>query len=211
MSDYIELSMAKADSELEAYRLAKKFSESLKNNAEEYLMKDEYFIQRIINGHKDIEERIRDLFTRRFIYWPKHKLIAVIGQYYPNECRKLFPFDACYQTSSDRDDEYEAFDGLGFDDIIEKCKVMTKEEILKEETFLNSDDIDEEDKDELDYWRRTVCSDAIYEKELSICDVLYEKDNDNFIRFSMNAINGPLDYSRNIHPILRKNFMKPKE
>lgn len=204
MSECIELSMAKVKDELEAYHVAMEFLKALKSNAKEHLINNQRAIEWQIFKGSNVNVLAEKLFMVRFVYWPKYNLVAAIGQKYPDECRKILPLDFHYQNSADQNYDYEIYSGLGFEEVIERSKNLSPDEILQNIDYLEADDLAKESN--LEYWRKTTCYKNICLRELSLEKVIYERDSDNYIAFTMSALKGEMDYEKNVHPFLRTVF-----
>lgn len=125
------------------------------------------------------------LFSPQFIYWTKHHMFAVIGDY---AFLKSEYINALFQDSCDQDYEYEEWNGLPFTSLIKAIKngEMDDQVIEKYSEIYGKREV----MDDISYFRKFFLYKYIEEK-LSIQNILMDNDSTEFIRFSVNALNSP--------------------
>lgn len=134
------------------------------------LIKEEKFLNaydedviRIIEENKDWIIR---LFTFRW-YWDFEKGVLMVYSI-PKQLQHLFDNTVYFQNSCDRDYDFEEWSGIPYmEDISNKWKNMSDEEVInlyKESQYYDEDDDNEHIQKFLDYYRRTMCYDEIWDR-----------------------------------------------
>ena len=142
---------------------------------------------------------VKDLFTLRFIYWKKYKLLGLIGYSWPQA--EYFPGHIIFQNSSDQDYEEKMWQEICpfFDAVVQRNAGLTADELLSLPRWkgYNKEEMDEN----LAYYIRSNIYDEIYE-ELDMDNIIYGNKSKNFTRFSICAIE-TLEQSEDIKRYLR--------
>lgn len=208
MSYGIDVMFHKADNKLEAFELAQQAMKIIAENAQNIIENNMFYcpLSRMDAKNEGDPDRlywkydeavhqcsrlwIRQLMTYRFMWWPNQKLLGVIGG---DSCLEKFGWKGVYfQNSTDQDYEYSEWADIcpAFDEIVEKCKNISSEQIQKEadEITLEDYDTDEAWAEHCDYQRRSAAYQDIFEM-LDIESILYGYGkSDEFEYFAMNAI-----------------------
>lgn len=178
-----------------AFELALRAVDSYYKNASDVLGKRHFNIPSVYFGEKDPYTDklwLNDIFTLRFIYWEKEKLLGLIGYDYPKEVENLFDCHVDFQNSCDQDYDFDEWDDKI--DIFKRLKPVYKAISIEELISMNSqegyniDEVKEELKSDLDYHRRTAMYQAVYEA-LHLNNWLWDNEDNYFQRFSLNALN----------------------
>lgn len=135
-------------------------------------------------------------FEFKIYHWKKLKLMAV-------SCSKLsanfngnFKSEICFQNVSDTNYDYETYKDISpeIDEIVNEYKAVNSMDNLIEimpylYEYINDDDIDEINKnqDALDYYVKSACYTAIYNK-LNINVIVNDKKSDDIDVYTFNAI-----------------------
>ena len=127
MSYRFDMCFIQCKSLTDAYEKARKFTEQYYKNADEVIAQNEFYIPSRRNTLPDhIANRLNDywlygLFSIRFVYWKKYKLLGISGDY-PEKMMEMVDMHQYFQNSCDQDYEYESWKGVKlFEGIVEKC------------------------------------------------------------------------------------------
>ena len=197
MSYRFDMCFIQCKSLTDAYEKARKFTEQYYKNADEVIAQNEFYIPSRRNTLPDhIANRLNDywlygLFSIRFVYWKKYKLLGISGDY-PEKMMEMVDMHQYFQNSCDQDYEYEYWKGVKlFEGIVEKCKKMDWTEIQANIDY----ETEEKNEESLEYYRKTRAYDEIY-GTLQLGNWLYDNLNTpEIIEFSMQALN---TYEKNI-------------
>lgn len=112
MSYYVDLSFKAVETREEAMDFGVRFSRMLAQP--EYAKKLIHDNIRYFHGNADstesLEGWLRGLLTVRLIYWPEHKLAAIIGNAWPEACMSEFALQSHeFQNSCDPDYEFDSW------------------------------------------------------------------------------------------------------
>lgn len=133
-----------------------------------------------------------EIFNFRFVYWEKEKLLAVLGEKFPQEAKDLMDVSIYFQNSTDQNYELSEWGTKikVFNKIIRKFRRISKQKLLKI-TKERCDWLDESDDERIlkncEYYKLTAIYDGIYET-LHLNNWLWDNEDDYFIRFSLCAI-----------------------
>lgn len=130
------------------------------------------------------------LMALNFVYWEEYHLLGMSGYNYPKAMTELFDTHQTFQNSSDQNYEFDTWNDkiTIFSKLKEKCQAISAEEILK--YYLNNNQdwyTKAEIEENLDYYRKSTMYKMVMDV-LDLDDWLYGCKNENFFRFSMNAI-----------------------
>lgn len=142
-------------------------------------------------------------FTFRFVYFPKHKILGLVGEFDDFSATSVY-----FQNSTDQDYDYEEWNGISlFEKLAKEVKQFSPDQIVRFFPELP----DAEIRENLEYWRRTCLYQMIYEG-LHLNKWLYRdyKENaqdDTFITFDLFALNSPEKFA-NAGAILRNKMIQ---
>ena len=104
----------------------------------------------------------KGVFTFRFFYLADHNLVGVFG--IPNDVQQVFDATIYFQNSCDQDYKFETWNGVHvFEQIAEKWKNATNEEVQSKYTEEDDGSWDEEIPFDYDYFRRKYAYDEIWD------------------------------------------------
>ena len=159
-------------------------------NVAEVVHNERYYIPSI-RSEKDNSSTDRfwlnEIFTLKFVYWEKHKLLGMSGFDFSKEVEDLFDCHVHFQNSCDQNYEFDTWNHKI--NLFREYKVryvsMPVEEI---QTRLDDDDYTKEELQEMaDYYRRSLFYSFIYE-ELHLNNWLWDNEDRTFLRFAINAL-----------------------
>ena len=175
MSYSCEISFIDIDLE-NVYSFFQKIKKSCLENLES-IAKDEYYYMPIIRRGTNLDpswEEVKEknpilfaeseswffrLFSYRWFYVLDWHLLCVYGV--PKCCKKLFDGTVYFQDSCDQDYELDEYGNIKkFKDIWQEWNLKTADEV---QSFLE-DEIDIEDEEEVNYWKRYLAYKDIWEK-----------------------------------------------
>jgi hypothetical protein len=128
--------------------------------------------------------------TYRFMWWPKQKLLGIIGG--DSFLEKDGWKNIYFQNSTDQDYEYVEWANIcpAFDEIVEKCKNISDESIQEVADDITLEDYDTAElfAEHCEYQRRSSAYQSIFQM-LDIESVLYgHGKSEVYEYFAMNAI-----------------------
>lgn len=177
MSYYVDLSFKAVGTREEAMDLGVRFSRMLAQP--EYAEKLIHDNIRYFHGDADstesLEGWLRGLLTVRLIYWPEHKLAAIIGDAWPEACMSEFGLQPhVFQNSCDTDYELDSWPkDIQF--------FQEKRAVVEGMTFADSEAGD------VDYKRSCTLYEEIF-KSLDLDAWIYESPNDAFEMMAFSGI-----------------------
>lgn len=174
----------------EAFAIALQASELHYKNAADVVHNERYYIPSIRSDRdKGSADRywLNEIFTLRFVYWEKHKLLGMSGFDFSKEVEDLFDCHVHFQNSCDQDYEFDTW--AHEIDLFREYKVRYVSMPVEELKFhLDDDDYTlEEIKEMADYYRRSLFYSFIYE-ELHLNNWLWDNEDRTFQRFAINAL-----------------------
>lgn len=165
------------------------------------------------------------IFNYRWFYMSKEGVLGVFG--IPDCVQDLFDNTTYYQNSCDQDYSFDTWKGIDFlEDIAEKWKNVSAEEIKR---LYNKDGTDwdnwhekENEEDDINYYRRSMCYDEIWDnyfesKLWSDEDAVYislfrEYDDLTFIKcFAYNCFKKYLDWKEQVRKEIEEENKKNAE
>lgn len=124
----------------------------------EHLYKDTHSV---VQNDAD-EAWAKGIFTHRFFYLAEYNLLGVFGV--PNDVQQVFDANIYFQNSCDQDYEFETWSGVPvFEQVAEKWKNATDEEVRRKYTEEDDGSWDEEVPFDYDYFRRKYAYDEIWD------------------------------------------------
>lgn len=128
------------------------------------------------------------IFSPRFIFWERHNIFAVVGDYDISD--SLYSY-ILFQNSCDKDYDYDVWSVLPFKTIAKAVenREMDSQIIEKYTDGRNEHEI----HNDIDYFRKSFLYEYIEEK-LCIHDILNDTDSNEFMRFSINALNSRIKH-----------------
>ena len=201
MSYGFDMGFAQANSLQEAMKIALEYTQSqiTEKNVKKTIKDNRYYIPSVRTGYiADAESKTRRadvladtadrywleaLFTFRFLYWEKHKLLGIIMM--PSESAgEKWPLSVYFQNSCDQDyplSDWKEGNIPFFANAAKKAENYTAEEIRAK--------VDYEIEDEnLEYYRRSTCYNDIFE-ELALEPWLYNHYTDvPFVTFALQGV-----------------------
>jgi hypothetical protein len=122
-------------------------------------------------------------FTLRYVYWKDENLLGLCGCRFPKKVEELFDTNIYFQNSIDQNYDFDLWsDKIKiFKRLKEEYKEKSPDQLLDD--FTEMDDI----LNDVDYFRKSKLYEAVF-KELALDDWLYERDNEKFKRFGINAV-----------------------
>lgn len=200
MSYYIELSIYKdIVEEKDLFRIAYEFCRNQYQNHMHDTLKDHLEYMPFYN---DMHENMRiydfsratcaylnSIFTYKFIYWKKYKLLGIAGQY--SKTDNNF-HDIVFQNSTDKDQNYDYWAPLRtLKPIIEKVRNGSSDDLVRKYFIENKsyipEEINENLKSDIDYYRKTYIAEILEEK-LCILNILFNHECDDIIMFRFASI-----------------------
>lgn len=153
----------------------------------------------------EVENWVAAISTLRFVFWPEHELLALVGNAWPG-LKGAFAKSVYFQNSTDQDYELKEWEGICpyFDNLCIEFERMTPAELAK--TGLFGGYTPEELSGNVEYYRRTGMYAQVF-KGLQLNDWLYGRNNPAFRRFSMGALQTQeklLDAATYANALLRK-------
>ena len=201
MSYDFNMGFTQANSLQEAMAIALEYTQSqmTKENIKKTIRDNRFYIPSIRAGHianevsknrranvlADTADRywLEALFTFRFLYWEEHKLLGIVMMP-PEERNWKWPVGIHFQNSCDTDYpifRWEEGNIPFFTNAVAKAKNYTEEEIRARFDY-------EIDGENLEYYRRRVCYDDIFEA-LALDPWLYNHYADMpFVTFALQGI-----------------------
>lgn len=201
MSYGFDMGFAQANSLQEALKIALEYTQSkmTEKNIKKTIRDNRYYIPSVRTGYiadeknknrradmlADTADRywLDVLFTFRFLYWAKHKLLGIVMMP-PENASEKWPLCVYFQNSSDHDyplSKWKEGNIPFFVDVVAKAESYTAEEIRTKVDYGIEDD-------DIEYFRRSTCYDDIFET-LAFDSWLYNHDADvPFVAFSLNGI-----------------------
>lgn len=156
----------------------------------------EPFIRSIPEADRTSRLLLTKTFEFKIYHWKKLKLMAVSYSNLSANFNENFKSEVCFQNVSDTDYDYETYKNISpeVDEIVDEYKAVKSMDDLIEimpylYDYMNDDDIDEinEKPDVLDYYVKSACYTAIYNR-LNI-DIIVDNKKDNDIDvYTFNAI-----------------------
>lgn len=127
-------------------------------------------------------------FTLNFVYFHKAKLLALVGWNWP-EADKFFKKNVGFQNSCDQDYDRSEWKGIKlFENIWDECAKLTAQEIWDSMSKIDQEFYTvEEVQENIGYKQRSIAYERIYDT-LKLDAWLWGRDDEDFTRFSMNAI-----------------------
>lgn len=205
----------------ELYAFLKKIKDTCKEKFEE-IAKNEFIFMPSINKEymlKNDSEYAREqldrawmrnsIFSYRFFYIPEHNLLGVFG----TPVKDIFDLTCYFQNSCDQDYDFDDWKGVPiFEQIAEKWKNATDNEVLEHFRKDRCSDWNEEDCSDLDYYRRSFAYDEIWR----MCEhYLYSEDDVVYISmfggYEIAEQKGFCHKCRKAYEEWEKQFEKPKE
>lgn len=114
-----------------------------------------------------IENVVHDLFFARALYWPEYKLGGIIGGFVDDLIENKSMTSVCFQNSTDQD--YDFSEWSDQIPLFHDCKMK----------FMNRELKDLDDGQDLEYLRRTMVYEEIYNK-LCLDSIAYSSENINY-------------------------------
>lgn len=207
----------------ELYAFFKKIKDTCKDKFDD-IAEDEYIYMTSINKDyllKNDSEYAKDhldrawmrngVFSYRFFYIPEHNLLGVFGV--PDAVKDIFDLTCYFQNSCDQDYDFEDWKGIPiFEQIAEKWKNATDDEVKAYYNKRWGEDYDEEDCSDLEYYRRSFAYDEIWR----MCEhFLYSEDDVVYISmfggYEIAEQKGFCHKCRKAYDEWKKQFEKPKE
>ena len=201
MSYGFSMGFAQANSLLEAMKIALEYTQSqmTEKNVRKAIRDNRYYIPSVRTGYIADEESknrradvladtadrywLEALFTFRFLYWEEHKLLGIVMM--PSEnANEKWPLSVYFQNSCDHDypfSEWKEGNIPFFMNTVAKAENYTEKEIRAKVDY-------EIEDDNLEYFRRSVCYDDIFEA-LALDPWLYDHYADvPFVTFALQGI-----------------------
>ena len=187
------LSFMRAEDKAEALLKAEQFASTLVNSSSAHLRNNLLYFRRIAGVNNGTEMQPKDtrlleywlnsLFSVQCTYWPQYKLVAISGEKWPNDCEKLIEGSVLFQNGTDQDYSLEEWPAAipFFQERIAQIQRMSDDEILKASDFYYEDD-----KESVDYARRNLLYNRIFQ-DLDLDKWLYGGEG-AFQRFAMSGI-----------------------
>lgn len=174
MSYYAPISFKTID-EGSLYAFFKKIKDSCKEKMEAIAKKNFLYLptlnttkRKIFEGASEsVKSEVNDawvksLFSFRFFYLPQHKLLGVFSV--PDAITNIFDLTVHFQNSCDQNYEFEEWQGVPlFEDIAEKWKAATLEEVAKRMERDDIDDMRRLEERHPQYYAKSACYDEIWE------------------------------------------------
>lgn len=223
MSYGFDMCFKKVSSFAKAMEYANKFvSTWTKEDVYKLIEDEEYFVPsnryRLEDNKWKTEIDIgwaRNCLSPKFVYFKEQKLLGLLGASWPHR-KEFFKDHIYFQNSCDQDYDREDWGNIKyFTDIWDECQNADldalaesyakkynykKEEVLKEWQIDYEDGIDDK---HLDYRRRSMAYDTIYEN-LHLDSWLWgEEDDDTYVRFAINWIN-TTERDNDIYMLMKK-------
>lgn len=193
MSYRFNLIFAKCESAtdiLNAYKSIKSILfDMFRNNQEQ-------FIHSIQEANRLSRLLLNKTFEFKIYHWKKLKLMAVSYNNLSANFNENFKSEVCFQNVSDTDYDYETYKDISpeVDEIVNEYKAVKSMDDLIEimpylYEYIDDDDIDEINKnqDTLDYYVKSACYTAVYNK-LNIDVIVDDKKDDDIDVYTFNAI-----------------------
>ena len=201
MSYGFSMGFAQANSLQEAMKIALEYTQSqmTEKNVRKAIGDNRYYIPSVRTGYIADEEGktrradvladtadrywLEALFTFRFLYWEKHKLLGIVMM--PSEsASEKWPLSVYFQNSCDHDypfSEWKVGNIPFFMNAVAKAENYTEKEIRAKVDY-------EIEDDNLEYFRRSTCYDDIFEA-LALDPWLYDHYADMpFVTFALQGI-----------------------
>lgn len=125
------------------------------------------------NIQSDVDLWIEKLFKYRWFYLVDIEILGVYGV--PDSVKDLFDTTIFFQNSCDQDYEFDEWNGVPeFEEIARKWRNKTDEEMLAVDP-----EYSENDYPDLDYYRRSLCYNEIWEL---IEDTLYDDESVTYVQ-----------------------------
>ena len=148
------------------------YKHAIKDDVVMNAIKDETFLK----GHNSDFIRIQEenenwglrLFSFRWYWDDEHNVLMMYS--IPKQLKHLFDNSVYFQNSCDQDYDFEDWSGIQYmEDIANKWKNMSDEEVVKsykESQYYDYNNHDEEEyiQKHLEYYRRTMCYDEIWNR-----------------------------------------------
>lgn len=201
MSYGFDMGFAQANSLQEALKIALEYTQSqmTEKNIRKTIMDNRYYIPSVRTGYIADEESknrranvladtadrywLEALFTFRFLYWEEHKLLGIVMMP-PENASKKWPLSVYFQNSCDQDyplSDWKEGNIPFFMNAVAKAENYTEKEIRAKVDY-------EIEDDNLEYFRRSVCYDDIFEA-LALDPWLYDHYADvPFVTFALQGI-----------------------
>lgn len=193
MSYGFMLSFMRAEDKTEAFLKAEQFASMLVNSPLAHLRNNLRYFRRIAGVNNGTEMQSKDtrllkywlnsLFLVLCTYWPQHKLVAISGEKWPNNCKDLIEGSVLFQNGTDQDYSLEEWPATipFFQERIAQVQRMSDDEVLNASDFYYEDD-----KENVGYARRNLLYSRIFQ-DLELDKWLYGGEG-AFQRFAMSGI-----------------------
>ena len=125
----------------------------------------------MLENYSDIEcnnSWVKQVFTYRYFYLEEYNLLGIYGL--PNSVQNLFDDTIYFQNSADQDYDLDTWNKISiFRHISEKWKTCTNNYII------STLELDDDQKDRIEYFRRSGCYDEIWNTYLK--ETLFNDDS----------------------------------
>ena len=199
MSYYFEMSFIKARDKGEAYALCDRVARQLCEMpvASAHIRESlPYILDRFTAEDKEcgifrmyLESWTRTLFPVSAVYWPQYQLLGIPGEK-PEEIMEGFSNAIPFQNSTDHDYRLDTWpEDIEFFQEIKRKVTSMSFETLSTEFGREIEESLREDKEYIDYMRRSLVYQLVYDR-LDMARWLYGKDG-KFQRFCMSGLTTP--------------------